>query len=100
MPQRTLDMNGINSKFFVANSNRGAEYYSTIQNLSGQTLTVTVTNMDIQGNDGPPEFDDPASGPVTILDGAVGQINEPYDGWRLDLAGPGTGFVYITESGA
>lgn len=97
MSRRTIDMTGLTTKKFVANSRRGDQYSSTIQNLTGQTLTVTVTNDDIQIAS--PTFDVPAAGAVSVANGAIGAINEPYDGWLLTLGGAGSGSILITESG-
>jgi len=97
MGRHTVDMNGLTTKNFVSNSRRAGQYNATIQNLSGQSLTVTVTNDDIQGSS--PTFDTPAQGALVITSGAVGELNEPYDGWLLTLGGAGTGNVLITEAG-
>ena len=91
-------MNGLTTKSFVANSKRGSDYNASIHNLSGQSLTVTVTNEDIQGAS--PTFDVPAAGALVVADGAIGELNEPYDGWLLTLGGAGTGSIHINESGA
>jgi hypothetical protein len=91
-------MTGLTTKQFVANSKRGTEYNASIQNLSGESLTVTVTNEDIQGSS--PTFDTPAAGALVIANGAVGELNEPYDGWLLTLGAGGSGFIHINESGA
>ena len=62
------------SKQFAANSRRGDTYNATIQNLTTQTITITVTNQDIQSAS--PVFDVPSGGALTIVAGAVGEINE------------------------
>ena len=95
--RREVDMTGLTTKSFVSNSRRGPEYYATIHNLSGQSLTVTVTNKDIQSSS--PTFDTPGGGALEVADGAIGLINEPYDGWLLTLGGAGSGSVFITEAG-
>lgn len=97
MGRHTVDMTGLTTKKFVANSRRDGQYNATIQNLSGEELTVTVTNDDIQGSS--PTFDTPAQGALVIAAGAVGELNEPYDGWLLTLGGTGAGNVLITEAG-
>lgn len=97
MSQHTVDMTGLTTKKFVANSRRGSEYNATIQNLSGQSLTVTVTNDNIQ--DPSATFDAPASGALVIANGAVGELNEPYDGWLLTLGVAGSGNILISEAG-
>ena len=85
------------TKNFVANSRRGPEYNATIQNLTDQTITITVTNEDIQSS--APTFDTPAAGALAITAGAIGVLNEPYDGWLLTGGAPATGTVNITEAG-
>jgi len=90
-------MNGLTTKKFVANTKGGSEYNATIQNLSGQSLTITVTNDNIQTAT---VFDTPAAGALVIADGAVGALTAPYDGWLLTLAGAGSGFIHINEAGA
>lgn len=85
------------TKQFAANSRRGDSYHATIQNLSGQSITITVTNQDIQGSS--PTFDTPAAGALVIANGAIGSLNEPYDGWLLTAGAPATGTVEITEAG-
>ena len=97
MGRHTVDMDGLTTKNFVSNSRRGSEYNATIQNLSGQSLTITVTNDDIQGAS--PTFDTPAAGALVVANGAVGALSEAYDGWLLTLGGAGTGNVVITEAG-
>jgi hypothetical protein len=85
------------TKQFAANTRRGTDYKATIQNLSGQSITITVTNQNIQ--DPSPTFDVPAAGALVIANGAVGVLNEPYDGWLLTAGGSATGTVEITEAG-
>ena len=85
------------TKKFVANVRRGTDYKSTIQNLTNQTITITVTNQDIQGSS--PTFDTPASGALAITAGSIGVLNEPYDGWLLTGGAAATGSVEITEAG-
>jgi len=82
---------------FVSNSRRGPEYNSTIQNLTGESITITVTNEDIQSTS--PTFDAPAAGALVIADGAIGVLTQPYDGWLITAGGSATGTVNITESG-
>lgn len=85
------------TKNFVPNTRRGSEYSATIQNLTNQTMTVTVTNQDVQGS--APTYDTPAAGALTIVAGAIGAITAPYNGWLLTGAGAATGTVEITEAG-
>lgn len=82
---------------FAANHRRGNQYASTIQNLTDQTVTITVTNEDIQGSS--PTFDTPAAGALAIVAGAIGVLNEPYSGWLLTAGAPATGTVNIVEAG-
>jgi len=36
------------TKQFATNTRRGTDYTATIQNLSGQSITITVTNLQHQ----------------------------------------------------
>lgn len=85
------------TKNFVPNTRRGSEYSATIQNLTDQTITVTVTNQDVQGS--APTYDTPAAGALAITAGAIGAITAPYNGWLLTGGGAATGTVEITEAG-
>ena len=85
------------TKKFVANTRRGDNYHSTIQNLTDQTITITVTNQDIQSSN--PVFDTPSGGALVVTAGAIGSITEPYDGWLLTAGGSATGTVEIMEAG-
>ena len=82
---------------FAANPRRGPDYTATIQNLSNQSMTITVTNMDIQGAS--PTFDTPAAGALVIAAGAIGALTQPYRGWLFTGAGAATGSIYIVEAG-
>lgn len=95
--RHTVTFDNETTQKFVANTRRDADYKATIQNLSGQSITITVTNQDIQGAN--PTFDTPAAGALTIADGAIGSTNEPYDGWLITAALAATGTVEITEAG-
>jgi len=95
--RHTITFASDTTKNFVANSRRNAQYNATIQNLTDQTITITVTNEDIQAAS--PTFDTPAAGALAIVAGAVGVLNEPYDGWLLTAGGAATGTVNITEAG-
>lgn len=95
--RRTITYAGDTTKNFVANSRRGTDYNASIQNLTDQTITITVTNEDIQSSS--PTFDTPAAGALVITAGAIGVLNEPYDGWLLTAGGSATGTVNITEAG-
>ena len=85
------------TKTFVANPRRGDSYHATIQNLTDQSITITVTNQDIQGSS--PTFDTPAGGALVIAAGAIGAITEPYQGWLLTAGVAASGTVEITEAG-
>jgi hypothetical protein len=93
----TLVFTAETTKDFAPNWRRGAQYSATIQNLTSVTLTLTVTNQNIQQNTSP-TFDVPAIGATTIAAGAIGLVKEPYKGWRLTGAST-TGTVEITEAG-
>lgn len=97
MARSSLTFAAETTKKFVANTRRGDSYHATIQNLTDQTITVTVTNQDIQSAN--PTFDTPAAGAVAITAGAIGAINEPYDGWLLTAGVAATGTVEIMEAG-
>ena len=97
MSRRTITFTGDTTKNFVPNSQRGPEYYSTIHNLTDQTITITVTNEDIQSAS--PTFDTPAAGALVITAGSIGVLNEPYDGWLLTAGAAATGTVNISEAG-
>ena len=96
MSRHTVTFASETTKNFVVNSRRGSQYNATIQNLTDQTVTITVTNQDIQGS---PTFDVPAAGALAIISGAIGTLNEAYDGWLLTAGGSATGTVEITEAG-
>lgn len=95
--RRTVTFANETTKNFVPNTRRGPEYNATIQNLSGQSITITVTNQDIQGSS--PTFDTPASGALVIANGVIGNLNQPYDGWLLTAGAAATGTVEISEAG-
>lgn len=97
MSRSTITFTAETTKNFVPNTRRGPEYNSTIQNLTDQSITVTVTNQDIQGTS--PTFDTPAAGAVVIAAGVIGAISEPYDGWLLTAGIAATGTVEISEAG-
>ena len=96
MSRHTVTFAAETTRKFVANSRRGEQYHATIQNLTTQTITITVTNQDIQGSS--PTFDTPAAGALTIVAGAIGTLNEAYDGWLITAAST-SGTVEITEAG-
>lgn len=96
MARRTITFAADTTKKFVANQRRGEQYHATIQNLTTQTITITVTNEDIQ--DANATFDTPVVGALTVTAGAIGVINEAYDGWKL-TAPSTSGTVNIVEAG-
>ena len=97
MATSSLTFASESTKTFAANPRRGDSYHATIQNLSGQSITITVTNQDIQSSS--PVFDVPAAGALVIASGAIGSISEPYEGWLLTAVAPATGTVEIVEAG-
>ena len=97
MGRRTVTFAAETTRNFVANHRRGDQYHATIQNLTDQTVTITVTNQDIQGSS--PTFDTPAAGALAITAGAIGTLDEAYDGWLLTAGMAATGTVEITEAG-
>lgn len=96
MSSSTLIFAAETTKKFAANPRRGDTYHATIQNLTDQSLTVTVTNQDIQSTS--PVFDTPAAGALVIAAGAIGAMTEPYNGW-LFTGASATGTVEIVEAG-
>ena len=95
MARHTVTFASDTTKNFVPNHRRAGEYRATIQNLTSQTITITVTNEDIQGS---PTFDTPAAGALAITAGAIGTLNEAYDGWLI-TASSTSGTVNIVEAG-
>jgi len=94
----TLTFASETTKNFAANHRRGPEYNATIQNLTDQSITITVTNQSVQHTTSP-TFDTPAAGALVIAAGVIGTITAPYKGWLLTAAGAATGTVEITEAG-
>ena len=97
MSRNTVTFDAETTNRFVPNSRGQHEYSATIQNLTTQSITVTVTNQDIQGSS--PTFDTPAAGALVIAAGAIGSMSEPYDGWLLTAAASTSGTVEIVEAG-
>ncbi len=97
MARRNIIFTGDTSKKFATNARRGTEYQATIQNLTDQSITITITNQDIQ--DATANFDTPSAGALVIAAGAVGSLNEPYDGWLITPAAGATGTVNVYEAG-
>ena len=94
MGRRTVDMEGVTTVIVVLNSKRGAQYHSTIQNNTGQTITGTVSNDEVN-------FTNPATGVLTIADTLVGEITEPYVQLALSIpmVGAAGAEALIMESG-
>lgn len=97
MATSSLTFAAESTKTFAANPRRGDTYHATIQNLTDQSITITVTNQNIQGSS--PVFDTPAAGALVIASGAIGATSEPYEGWLLTAGAPATGTVEIVEAG-
>lgn len=97
MARRTITFDNETTRKFVANQRRGEQYHATIQNLTDQSITITVTNEDIQSSS--PTFDVPGVGALVITAGAIGTLDEAYDGWLLTGAAAATGTVNIVEAG-
>lgn len=96
MSRQTITFTAETSKVFAADPKELGGYHATIQNLTNQSITITVTNQNIQ--EPTPEFDTPAAGALVIAAGAIGSLAEPYQGWKLTCAAA-TGTVEITEAG-
>jgi hypothetical protein len=97
MARSTLIFTAETTKQFATNYKRGPEYTATIQNLTNQTVVITVTNQRIQGAS--PVFDTPAGGAVSIAAGVIGTMTAPYNGWLLTAGSSATGTVEIVEAG-
>ena len=84
--QHHIEMGGLTSKAFVANSRHpGQSYKASIQNNTAQLLTITVTNQNIL-NDSAAVYSPLPVAALTVAAGAMGIIDEPYVGWLLTLA--------------
>lgn len=97
MARRTVTFDAETTQNFVPNHRRGDQYIATIQNLTSQTVTITVTNEDIQGTN--PTFDTPPSGALAITAGSIGTLSTPHDGWLLTAGASTSGTVNIVEAG-
>ena len=97
MSRQTVTFTAETVKIFRANPKQIAGYGATIQNLTDQSINITVTNGDVQNET--PDYDTPAAGALTIASGAVGLLKEAYQAWTLTAAGAATGTVRITELG-
>jgi len=97
--QHVIEFDAESTQRFAANYRRADDYKATIQNESGQQITVTVSNISENRNQGTPVYQQPAGGALVIADGAMATLNEPYVEWLLTAAAPATGFVYVVEAG-
>ncbi len=90
--RHSVDMEGLTSKPFVPSSRHaGQNYNATIQNNTGQSLTVTATNENVLKNGvAGANFAQPAQGALVITAGASGSLTEPYVCLNLTLAGAGS----------
>ena len=99
MARKTIDFVADTVKFFAANPRQLAGYQSTIQNNTGQSITITVTNNNVRSGLSGATYAAPAVGALVIVDGAIGSLNEAYQAWTITAAAPATGAVTITEMG-
>lgn len=97
--QHIVTFDGDTTQRFIANYRRADDYKASIQNLSGQQITITVSNVAENRNQGTPTYSTPAQGAVVIATGDAAVINEPYVEWLLTAGAPATGNVYIVEAG-
>ena len=96
MAQSSVSKPTASAVVFVLNQQRGPQYNATLQNLTGASITIQVTNQNIQDT-AAPTFTDPAAGILTSADEAVGFLSEPYEAIEID--GAGTGTIEIVEAG-
>lgn len=100
MSRKTINFNNETVKLFAANPRQLAGYQSTIQNNTGQSITITVTNNDLKVVDiSNATYGVPASGALVIANNAIGSLNEAYQAWKITAAASSTGTVNITEMG-
>ena len=98
MATHKVDFNNETNRIFMTNYRRGPEYNATIQNLSGQSITVTVTNQLLNRGESA-VWDVPIQGAVVIADGEIGEIIDPYVAFLLTVGIATTGTTRITEAG-
>jgi len=97
--RHTITFTDETKKTFVPNHRKGDQYIATIQNLTGEIITITVTNQDVQDTLSI-SFQNPVGGGVlTINDNEFQFISLPYDGWLITAASSATGTVEIVEAG-
>lgn len=101
MARHTIDMTGLTTKDFLVNFRRGEQYHNTIQNASGQSAAITVTNAPMGTADevAAAPFTNPVGGALNIANGGIDQLDEPYVALRITLGAPGSGPIYIAEAG-
>jgi len=75
---------------------RGGGYKATLMNKTSATITIQITNENIE-TVAAPTFADPASGVLMIAVDTVGVISDPYDG--VEITGAGTGTIHVVEVG-
>lgn len=68
---------------------------TTFQNLTGASITVTVTNQNIQ-EVASPTYVNPPQGTLTIANNAIGVLETPHVGARF--SGTGTGTIEIVTA--
>lgn len=67
----------------------------TIQNNTTDSITITITAMNVQ-NESPIVWSTPAAGALTIAAAAVGVLLQPAT--AIQISGAGTGKVHIVEA--
>ena len=90
--QHTITFTAETTKKFKPNHRRGSDYRATIQNNSGQSVTITVSNQ--KGSSA--VFGTPATA-LVIANNAIATTDEPYEQWLL-TASSTTGTVSIVEA--
>lgn len=97
MAQKSIVFDNSTEQFFSANPRQLAGYEASIQNNTTQTITITVTNQKLTSDD-PLVYGVPSSGALTVVAGAIGQLDEAYQGWKITATST-SGTVDITEIG-
>jgi len=96
MARRTVNKPTAGAVTFVLNHKRGPEYNATFLNLTGASITIQVTNENIQTATSP-TFANPAAGVLTVADDTMGALTEPYE--AAEITGAGTGDIHVVEAG-
>lgn len=91
--QTTITFSAETTKNFSPNHKRGSQYRATIQNNTGQSVTITVSNQ--RGTS--PLYGAPVTA-LVIADGAFATTEEPYNSWLLTAAASASGTVNIVEA--